>query len=132
MTDDLRDVDGQSAVDAIADQYVADSCSLDPLLATYFGITGFENELPDISPDGFSAREQLARQALADMRQAEVADDRRQIAKDAFIERLTVTTDQYEANTPQSQISVITSELHSIRGAFDLMKTDSDEAWTDL
>jgi uncharacterized protein (DUF885 family) len=130
MTDDLNAP--ESAVDAIADQYVTDSCVLDPLLATYFGISGFDHELPDISPDGFRAREQLARQALNDMQQAAATDERHQIAKDAFVERLSVTIHQYEANTPQSQISVIASELHSIRGAFDLMKTDSDEAWSDM
>jgi uncharacterized protein (DUF885 family) len=132
MTEDLHRLDGASAIDAIADQYVADSCALDPLLATYFGIAGHEHELPDISPEGFGAREHLARKALADMQRVEAPDERRQIAKDAFIERLTVTIDQYEAHTPQSRISVIASELHSIRGAFDLMKTDGDEAWSDL
>jgi uncharacterized protein (DUF885 family) len=43
-----------------------------------------------------------------------------------------VTLDQYAACTPQSQISVINSELHSIRGAFDLMSTDGEEAWSNI
>ena len=64
MTDEHRTAATESTVDAVADQYVDDSCLLDPLLATYFGIAGYDHELPDISPDGFDAREQLARQAL--------------------------------------------------------------------
>src|SRR4051794_31462663 len=132
MTDEPRTTATESAVDAVADQYVADSCLLDPLLATYFGISGYDHDLPDISPDGFDAREQLAPQALSDLQQADATDSRQQIARDAFSERLSVAVDQYEAKTPQSQISVISSELHSIRGAFALMKTGDDESWSNI
>ena len=120
------------AVDRIADAYVEDFCVLDPLAATYFGVPGHDHELPDLSPDGYDAREGLARRALAAMLEARPADDREQVARDAFVERLNVTIDQYDAKTPQSQISVISSELHSIRGVFDLMSTDGDEAWSDI
>jgi uncharacterized protein (DUF885 family) len=118
------------AVDQIAEAYVADFCAVDPLAATYFGVPGYDHELPDLSREGYAEREQLARRALAAMLETSPVDEREQVARDAFVERLGVTIDQYEAKTPQSQISVITSELHSIRGVFDLMSTDGEDAWS--
>src|SRR4051812_1761398 len=131
MTDDSVSADAPaSEVDRVAEAYVADFCAVDPLAATYFGVPGFDHQLPDLSVDGYAERERLARQALAAMHATAPADDRDQVARDAFVERLGVAVDQYEAKTPQSQISVITSELHSIRGVFDLMSTDGEEAWS--
>jgi uncharacterized protein (DUF885 family) len=131
MTDrDQSDQAVDSAVDRVADAYVEDFCALDPLAATYFGIPGYDDQLPDLSPDGFDARESLARRALSAMLEARPAHEREQVARDAFVERLNVTIDQYAAKTPQSQISVISSELHSIRGVFDLMSTDDEDAWS--
>ena len=44
--------DGPRAVDALADHYVEDYAALDPIAATYFGIPGHDDELPDLTPDG--------------------------------------------------------------------------------
>jgi uncharacterized protein (DUF885 family) len=124
--------DTLNAVDAIADRFVEDYVAVDPLTATYVGITGHDSELTDLSPDGFEARRDLTREALTAMQAAEATDDRALAAKDAFIERLSVTLDQYAAGTPQSQISVIASGLHIVRGVFDLMPTDTSDAWDNI
>jgi uncharacterized protein (DUF885 family) len=139
MTDTTRATDGlssradkPSSVDAIANRFVEDYVAADPLTATYVGITGHDAELTDLSPAGFDARRELTRQALTAMQAADAADDRALAAKDSFIERLSVTLDQYAAGTPQSQVSVIASELHSVRGVFDLMPTDTPDAWDNI
>ncbi len=119
-------------VDAIADQFVEDYAALDPLTATYVGIAGYDAQLPDLSPAGYEQREALIRQTLGRMRSAEPTDDQDRAAKDSFVERLTVTLDQYAARTPQSRVSVIASELHNLRGVFDLMSTESEDAWSDI
>ncbi|MGA9346726.1 MAG: hypothetical protein WBV37_16625, partial [Nocardioidaceae bacterium] len=54
-------------VDHVADQFVADYAVLDPLAATYFGIRGYDDQVTDISPDGFAARRQLTSDARARM-----------------------------------------------------------------
>ncbi len=118
-----------SAVNRIADAFVEDYVALDPLVATYVGITGHDSELPDLSPAGFMARRDLAQRALTAMQGTEATDDQSQAAKDAFVERLTVSLDQYDAGTPQSQVNVIASELHNLRGVLDLMDTGSAAAW---
>ncbi len=116
-------------VDAIAEAFVEDYAALDPLAATYFGIPGYDDQLTDLTPEGFQARRDLSARALAEVEAARPVDARESAAKDAFIERQTVILDQYDAGTPESQVSVITSELHSVRGTFDLMGTTSEEDW---
>ena len=72
-------------VDAISEKYVEDYAALDPTMATYLGIPGYDGRLPDLSPDGFAAREQLTAQALADATAAEPVDEREQVAREAFL-----------------------------------------------
>ncbi len=119
-------------VDAIADQFVEDYAALDPIVATFVGIDSHEDQLNDLSPEGFAAREELTRRALTTMQRTEPTDQREQAAKDSFIERLTVSVEQYDVGTPQSQVSVVASELHNIRGAFDLMSTGGEQAWSNI
>ena len=125
MTDDTP----ERRIDARCERYVEEAVALDPLTATYLGIPGLDGRLRDLSLDGFAAREALARQARDDVAAMEPVDDREQTAKDAFLERLSVTLDQYDARAPQSRISVISSELHAIRQTFDLMNTEGEESW---
>ncbi|MFY9916214.1 MAG: DUF885 domain-containing protein [Nocardioidaceae bacterium] len=116
-------------VDHVADQFVADYAVLDPLAATYFGIRGYDDQVTDISPDGFAARRQLTSDARARMAATEPTDQREAVAKASFLERQDVALARYDAGTPQSQVSIITSELHRVRSVFDLMRTDDEDAW---
>ena len=119
-------------VDAIAERYVDDYAAVDPLTATYLGLPGHERELTDLSPDGYTARAELTRRALADATAATPTDEREQIAKDAFLERLSLDVELDEAHVPQSQVSVISSGLHEVRSVFDLMPTEGEQAWSDI
>ncbi len=116
-------------VDAIADAYVDDYCALDPVAATYLGVPGHEDRLTDYSPAGYAAREALTRAALAAATAATPSDAREQVAREAFLERLGLEVEMYDAKVPQSQLSVVESGLHSIRSVLDLMDTSDDAAW---
>jgi uncharacterized protein (DUF885 family) len=119
-------------VDAVAERFVDDHAALDPIAATYVGLPGHDDRLTDLSPDGFAARAQLTRQALADASVATPTDEREQVAKDAFLERLGLDVELDEARVPQSQISVINSGLHQVRSVFDLMPTVGEQAWSNI
>ncbi len=119
-------------VDAVAERFVDDHAALDPIAATYVGLPGYDDRLTDLSPDGFAARAQLTRQALADASAATPTDEREQVAKDAFLERLGLDVELDEAGVPQSQISVINSGLHQVRSVFDLMPTEGEQAWSNI
>ncbi len=119
-------------VDAIADAYVDDYCALDPVAATYLGVPGHEHRLTDYSPAGYAAREALARTALAAATATTASDEREEIAREAFLERLGVEVEMYDAKIPQSQLSVVESGLYSIRSVLDLMDTSDDAGWENV
>ena len=75
-------------VDARTDQYVEEVVALDPLTATSAGIAGHDDRLPDLSPSGYDAREELNRRALAEVAAIEPTDERERIAQEAFVERI--------------------------------------------
>ena len=124
MTDDVRQVD------ALSDDFVADYAAIDPIAATYMGISGYEDQLTDLSPDGFEEHEQIVRQAVAAIEATTPVDERERVAREAFLERSALFLRRYEAHLPRYVVSVASGPLHSLRGAFDLMDTSSEEGWT--
>lgn len=42
--------ENERTVDRISDQYVEDICRLDPITATFIGVAGHDDRLPDLSP----------------------------------------------------------------------------------
>jgi uncharacterized protein (DUF885 family) len=119
-------------VDQLSDQFVTDYAALDPLAATYLGIEGHDHELTDLSPDGFAAREELERSAMAAAHAATPLDDRESVARDAFLERLGLRVELAEAGMVRSAFSVIESGVHEIRQVFDLMPTNGEDAWSNI
>ncbi|RYB91446.1 DUF885 domain-containing protein [Nocardioides glacieisoli] len=115
-------------IDSLCDAYVDDYCALDPLTATSIGVAGHEHEMTDYSPAGFDAREALAREVVAAVEAATPVDDREAAAKDAFLERTRLEIALEDAGVNRSRMSVLWSPLHEIRGVFDLMPTEGEEA----
>lgn len=126
---DARTIDVRP-IDARTDRFVADSAALDPLTATAIGVPGHDHELPDLSPDGFAAREELARAALADVESLTPTDEREAVARAAFLERTGLDVAQVDAGVARSDLSVIAGASHSLREVFDLMATETADDWT--
>ena len=116
-------------IDARTDQYVEEKVALDPLVATSAGIAGHEDRLPDLSPAGYDAREELDRRALAEVAALEPVDERERIAQEAFVERLGLEVERAEAGFERSALSVISGAIGDVRGTFDLMATATDDDW---
>ncbi len=119
-------------VDAIAERYVEQFAALHPVMATYYGVAGHDHELTDLSPDGFDARDGLNRQTRADLRDTPPVDERERVAREAMIERLGLAVEMADAGIPRSQVSVTSSAVTSLRGAFDLMPTEGEEALANI
>ncbi|HWU22854.1 MAG TPA: DUF885 domain-containing protein, partial [Nocardioides sp.] len=116
-------------VDSRTDRFVEEYAAHDPITATFAGIPGYDGELPDLSPDGFDAGEELQRRALAEVSALTPSDEREQVAKDAFVERVGLGVARAEAGVERSEVSVISSAAHAIREVFDVMSTDTDDDW---
>ena len=64
-----------TAVDAIAERYVARLTELSPEFAVYNGLPGRRGELDDYSPEGLAALSDLDRSTLRELDGVEAADD---------------------------------------------------------
>jgi uncharacterized protein (DUF885 family) len=120
------------AVDAASERYVEDYCALDPVAATFVGISGHDDRLADLSPDGYAAREELTRRALAEVTAATPSDEREAVARDAFLERVGLEVEMYDAGEIRSRMSVIDSALHAVRQVFDMMPKQGEQGWSDV
>ena len=115
-------------IDDLANRYVDDWAPLNPAGATFVGIQGFDDQFEDLSPDGFTAGAELTRRTLAELATTEPDTESERVAKDAMQERLGLELARYDAGEVTSEINVISSALHGLRGAFDLMPTEGAEA----
>lgn len=118
-----------TAVDAVAERYLAVSASLDPCAATESGIAGHDDELTDYSPDGVAARAEAARAALRELDGTDVVDDTDAVTVAAMRERLGVLLDMHDAGLDLGELNVIDSPLQTMRDVFDLMATDTEDDW---
>jgi len=63
-----------SDVDALADQFLAEEIALNPIQATYVGIAGYDDQLPDLTPEWFQSISELRRRTLAALEAATPVD----------------------------------------------------------
>nr|NLD40608.1 DUF885 domain-containing protein [Actinomycetales bacterium] len=119
-------------IDAIADQFVHDYAALDPLTATYLGISGHEDRLPDLSPEGEEARAELQRRFVDEVSQETPSDEVDQVTVAAVRERHGVSLELHEAGEFRRDLNNIVSPLQSLREVFDLMPTETAEDWENI
>ncbi|MEU2880223.1 DUF885 domain-containing protein [Streptomyces sp. NPDC007070] len=117
----------------VADAYVDELIALDPLTGTYLGVKECSGRLPDTSPAGQEALAELARTTLARLAEAESrpgadSDIERRCAR-LLRERLTAELAVHEADEALRAVSNIHSPVHSVREAFTITPTDTDEDW---
>ena len=115
-------------IDDLADRYVDDWAALNPTGATFAGISGYDDKTDDLSTAGFEAQAELTRRTLKDLDLIDPEHESEQVAKDAMEERLGLDLARYDAGYSVSEMSVISSGLHGLRGVFDVMATDGEEA----
>jgi uncharacterized protein (DUF885 family) len=117
-------------VRAAADAYADALADLDPILATIMGTRPGEDELPDLSPDGQQAEDDLARSTLAGLAALpEPADgDERRCAR-LLRERLDTGLACSDAGEHLREVSNIFSPVHQVRSVFTLMPAGSDADW---
>lgn len=116
-------------VHGICNRFVDDYCELDPIIATYMGVSGHDDKLTDYSPDGHAARAQLTRTARDAVTAATAADPAARVAQAVFAERTGVELELHEAGLDESSLNVIESPVQGLRQVFDLMPTETPDDW---
>lgn len=125
---------------AVADAYVDALVALDPLTSTALGAVAHEDRLPDLSPDGQAALDDVARSTLADLGAAEAAAEGRggevdgdeQRCARLLRERLRADLAMSEAGEHLRAVRNIGSPVHQVRSAFTMMPTGTEDDWAAL
>jgi uncharacterized protein (DUF885 family) len=135
-------------VRAAADSYVAALAELDPFLATGLGIRPDEDRMPDLSPAGQQAQDDLARSALAELDGLSAAggpaaggpadrepgagqfadDDERRCAR-LLRERLEASLAMSEAGEHRREVSNIFGPMQKVRSVFMMMPAATTDDW---
>ena len=117
----------------IADSYVTALAELNPFVATTLGIRPDEDRMPDLSPAGQAAVDDLRRSTLAALDalppEAQAAgDDERRCAR-LLRERLGAALAMSEAGEHLREVSNIFGALQRVRSIFTLMPAETDGDW---
>ena len=117
-----------STLNEIADDYVERAAALDPVAATYAGVPGHDERLPDLTRDGYDARAELDRSTLRLAEALAPADGAERVARLAMLERLGLAVEAHETGDDTRQLNVIASDVQNVRQVFDLMPTEGEQA----
>jgi uncharacterized protein (DUF885 family) len=126
------DVRPPSALDTLADRYVDDYAAADPVVATYIGVPGHDDEWPDLTLDGHAQLADLVRRTRAEAAALTPVDRRDEVARAAMLERLGAELERHEAGLAQSDLNTSASPLQMFRMIFDLMPTETVEHWATI
>ncbi len=118
-----------ASVREVADTYIEQMAALDPVAATAWGVPGHEDQLPDLSPDGITARAELQRRSLTALSGSPLGHDSDRTAAEVMEERLRADLDEYEAGVHYQALRVLHSPQDSVRRCFDLMRLETEEDW---
>ncbi|MBN9619350.1 MAG: DUF885 domain-containing protein [Actinobacteria bacterium] len=125
----MTDVRTPTAVDAIADDHLDASAALDPIQATYVGIAGYDDRLPDFTPDWWQSVSELRRRTLGTLAGAATADSTDRVTVAAMQSELGLGEELRAAGADLAQLDVIASPVQGIRDIFDLTPTDTVDQW---
>jgi uncharacterized protein (DUF885 family) len=125
--------DAARSVRDVADAYVVSLAELNPLLATRLGLRPGEDRLPDLSPAGEQARDELARSVLARLDSVErggppASADERRCAR-LLRERLEAELAMSDAGEHLRAISNIFGPVQQVRGVFMIMPAATADDW---
>jgi len=124
-----------SHVDALAEEYLEEFAQLDPISATYIGLSGFDDRMPDLSPAGLDAAAELDERTLKRIEatafgpDAEAIDDVDRVTIAALTERLGVARELHAIGADASALNNIASPVQNVRDVFDLMPTATADDW---
>ena len=121
-----------SKIFEIADGFVETLAELNPIVATYLGVPGYDHLMPDYSPDAMArsnAAEKDVLQRIKSERSGSVAERR---CSETVQEEMTWSIDQHELGLHYSGMNILHSPVQSLRQIFDLMPKSKTEDWENI
>ena len=113
----------------LSDQYIVDSAALDPMLASFWGIPGHDDEITDYSPEGWAGRLELQQRTLRALSEVEPRDRTDRIAIEVMRERVQAELDLIESGEYHRWLCILNGHHEYVREIFDFMPRQSDADW---
>ena len=118
----------------LADVYVASLADLDPVLGTMLGLESGAQDMPDLSPEGYQARDELARTTLAELNRLTsdappTSDAERRCAR-LLRERLETALAVSATGEQLRAVSNILGPVQGLRMMFTMMSAGSEADWS--
>ena len=121
-----------SNVYEIADGYVDTLAELNPIVATYLGVPGYDHLMPDYSPESMARSNDAERDVLHRIQAECPKSVRERRCSETVQEEMSWSIDQYEAGLHFSGMNILHSPVQSLRQIFDLMPKGSTEDWENI
>ena len=86
----------------------------------------------DFSPDGAAAAAEIDRRAVSSLEAIEVESERERVAKEAMLETLATSLEEFDQGEHMRSLSILGSPLQAVRRVFDLMPTQTEDQWRDV
>lgn len=122
----------KSAIDNLADAYLAQLAANYPSFATSIGLASGAADMDDYSPAAIERDLQLNASTLAKLQALEPVDDVDQVTKDALSQQLILDIEFHAAGLPYRDLNNIASPAQGVRDVFDLSPTATVEDWENL
>lgn len=117
-----------TTVTEVADTYLAELATLDPDAAQALGRDDVVL-IPDLSPDGFTARAELSRRTHAALAAAQPADADERILASALADRLSSAIDLDEVGFTTRLLAPLATPVHLVRQVFDDLPRETVADW---
>jgi uncharacterized protein (DUF885 family) len=119
-----------TAIDKIAEDWVATMVGLDPDTAIWMGVEGRIGEIGDYSPAGHDKLVAEAKKVVTALAAAKPVDEVDEVTKTDITSELSLEIAAAEAGYHLRDLNVIASPSQGIREIFDLMPTESEADWS--
>jgi uncharacterized protein (DUF885 family) len=121
-----------SPIAELSERYVERAAALDPVAATFEGLSGHDAELTDYSPDGIAERLAHDQRTLAELDRIPLDGDGERVAAEVMRDHLEIGIDLEEAGEGLRALRVIGSPVSSVRMCFDLMPKATEGDWDSI
>ncbi len=121
-----------SKIFEIADGFVDTLSELNPIVATYLGVPGYDHLMPDFSPEASDRSNAAEKDVLRRIQAERAVTVRERRCSETVQEEMSWSIDQHELGLHYSGMNILHSPVQSLRQIFDLMPKSSTEDWENI
>ena len=121
-----------SKIFEIADGYVETLAGLNPIVATYLGVPGYDHLMPDYSPEAMERSNAAEEDVLVRIQKERSESIRERRCSETVQEEMSWSIDQHEMGLHYSGMNILHSPVQSLRQIFDLMPKSTVGDWENI